>query len=512
MKKYTLMRYSALLFFLKSTLAYASPETQTARYFESIKKDKHALTKFLYDMPKGGDLHTHQDGAAFSENILQYAEKDNLCLNFATYTVYANPQCPSANLLNNVIKSPILLNKIIKQWSMHHFNPSHQSGHDHFFATFPKFNAIATRHEAEFSSEMAERAGEQNEIYLEIMKTLDNNQSGLLGKELGYDPDFNNMRTKLLIDHQSDFNKILASMTYGLDRTEAQRKEILHCFTDKPQLGCKVKIRYLYQVLREQPPEMVFAQLLAGFKIASIDKRVLGINMVQAEDGKISMRDYPLHMKMVGYLHHLFPNVHISLHAGELNETLVPPDGLKFHIHDAVAVAKAERIGHGVDILSENNYLQCLKTMAHRNILVEINLSSNETILNITGKDHPLPLYLQYEVPLALSTDDEGINREIMTHQYIKATQGFNLGYLTLKNMARNSIAYSFLPGDSLWQDTHYRVIANECNKDKLGIQNKSKTCDTFLQKNEKAHLQWELEKRFSAFEDTITQRSSHEK
>ena len=41
---------------------------------------------------------------------------------------------------------------------------------------------------------------------------------------------------------------------------------------------------------------------------------------VQPEDGIISMADYAPHMKMVGFLHGLYPKVHISLHAGELAE------------------------------------------------------------------------------------------------------------------------------------------------------------------------------------------------
>lgn len=63
------------------------------------------------------------------------------------------------------------------------------------------------------------------------------------------------------------------------------------------------KLRYLYQVLREQPLTQVFAQLLTGFELAHRDPRVVGINLVQAEDGKLSMRDYSLQMNMIGFLH-----------------------------------------------------------------------------------------------------------------------------------------------------------------------------------------------------------------
>ena len=54
------------------------------------------------------------------------------------------------------------------------------------------------------------------------------------------------------------------------------------------------------------------------------------------------MADYALHMKIVGFLHGLYPKVHISLHAGELAPGLVPPEGLCCHIRLAVEMAHSE--------------------------------------------------------------------------------------------------------------------------------------------------------------------------
>jgi adenosine deaminase len=243
--------------------------------------------------------------------------------------------------------------------------------------------------------------------------------------------------------------------------------------------------------------------LLAGFEAANKDKRVVGLNMVQPEDGPISMRDYKLHMQMVGFLHQLYPNVRISLHAGELNSALVPADGLMFHIQDAVNVANASRIGHGVDIAQEENVGLLLKQMADRRILVEINLSSNAAILNVEGKDHPLPLYMRYGVPVTLSTDDEGVSRSNLTKEYQRAVTTFQLSYLTIKKFIRNSIAYAFLPGKSLWQDDAYQQRVSVCDKDIPGASTVlSQHCEIFLNSNEKASAQWELEKRFAKFEN----------
>ncbi len=73
------------------------------------------------------------------------------------------------------------------------------------------------------------------------------------------------------------------------------------------------------------------------------------------------MRDYKLHMQMVGFLHDLYPTRAYLSHAGELNTSLVHR-WFASHIRDAVIAAHAERIGHGVDIAYEDNTEQLLRT------------------------------------------------------------------------------------------------------------------------------------------------------
>lgn len=483
-----------------STAVFAQSHmgSNVERYFESIRANPEKLAVLLKDMPKGGDLHNHESGATYAENMVKYAKKDNLCIDPQTFTAFSSTTCESQNLLNNAIKDPEYLDKIIDAWSMRHFQGGKESGHDHFFATFSKYGLISGNHHGEVLAEIVQRAGLENESYIETMLTADSNESGKLGKKLGWDSDFDKMRAKLLA---ADFNNIIKDITKTLDQDEASMKSQLSCGTNQAKIGCNVKVRYLYQVLREQSPEMVFAQLLAGFEAASKEPRVVGLNMVQPEDGKISMQDYKLQMQMVGYLHQLYPNVHVSLHAGELNNTLVPAEGLKFHINDAVNVAKADRIGHGVDIAQEDNVGQLLKEMADKHVMVEINLTSNAVILGVEGKNHPLPLYMQYNVPVSLSTDDEGVSRSNLTKEYEHAVSTFQLNYPTLKNFVRNSLEFSFLPGKALWDDYSYQQVKSECQKDVLGSDNMSSNCKAFLDANEKAQMQWDLEKRFTVFE-----------
>ena len=211
------------------------------------------------------------------------------------------------------------------------------------------------------------------------------------------------------------------------------------------------------------PHEIVFAQILLGFELASSDPRFVGLNLVMPEDWYVPIHDFNEHMAMIDYLHGVYPKVHIALHAGELAMGLVPPEDLAFHIRASVERGHAERIGHGVSVMNEKDPIGLLHEMAERNVLVEIALTSNDMILGVSGDDHPLPVYMKYGVPVALATDDEGVSRSDMTHEYLRAIESYHLSYADLKRMARQSLEHSFLPGESLWAETKlvFRMAAS---------------------------------------------------
>jgi hypothetical protein len=164
-------------------------------------------------------------------------------------------------------------------------------------------------------------------------------------------------------------------------------------------------------------------------------------------------------------------------------------------------IARAERIGHCVDIMHETEAFELLKEMARRNVMVEICLSSNDLILGISGARHPLATYLEYGVPLALATDDEGVSRSEISMEFLKAAEDQGLGYVQLKTMARNSLQYSFIAGESLWTDGRKFVPVVQCARDVEDMKLTSSGCRQFLAGNDKARLQWQLEQDFNAFE-----------
>ena len=374
------------------------------------------------------------------------------------------------------------------------------TGHDQFFATFARFGGLGKEHTGDWLDEVAIRAASQNEQYLEVMDTPDLKAAEALAEKLGYDANFPRYRDALL---QGGLRASLKPAEDALSAAEAARNAREHCEEAAPQLPCSVTIRFLFQVLREQPPADVFAQIVFAFELAKADGRVVGLNFVQPEDGYLSMRDYALHMSMLDALRPLYPTVHIALHAGELAPGLVPPAGLAFHIRSAVEEGHAERIGHGVAIMNETDADALLREMAARHTLVEINLTSNDVILGISGVPHPLPEYLRAGVPVALSTDDEGVSRIDLTHEFARAAMTYRLSYRQLKQMARASLEHSFLPGASLWTATTPEtfIAPVAACQGQLGNDRPAGTCAVLVRASERGAQQWELERRFRLFE-----------
>ncbi len=361
-----LRRY--LIIVLLSALAAAqTAEQQTARYLDSIRRQPSLLLAFLHDVPKGGDLHNHLDGAIYAEDLIDWAASDNFCVDRTTSRLLA-PPCDSCEhytpkpSIRCAYGDHILYNQIVDAWSMRNWRPGDESGHDHFFATFDKFGLASHNHVAEAVATVINRAAREHVQYIEFMHTADGGAASKLGMQLGWDSngdknngdrtndDFAKMREKLLA---GGLKEITAATSKTLAEDDARARTELKCGTADAEPGCNVTVRYLYQVLRGLPPEAVFAQILLGFELASSDPRFVGLDLVMPEDWYVPIHDFNQHMAMLDYLHGVYPKVHISLHAGELAMGLVKPEDLTFHIRASIERGHAERIGHGVAIMQE---------------------------------------------------------------------------------------------------------------------------------------------------------------
>lgn len=480
----------------------ASAEQKTARYFESIRNQPLLLHAFLQEMPKGGDLHNHLSGAVYAESFIKFAVQDGLCVDRVALALTQPPCGPASGKppASVALQDSTLYGHLLDALSMRQFVAGAESGHDHFFATFGKFGPASNAHTADMLAEARSRAATGHLQYLETMFNPDGGAAARLGASLGWNDDLSKLREQLL---SSGLSKIVADASKFLDDTEKKEEEELRCNQSQPDRGCNVEARYLYQVARGLPKEMVFAQILAGFEMVSKDPRVVGLNLVMPEDAYLPIHDFNLHMRMLDYLHSLYPKVHITLHAGELTQNLVPPEEL-FHVRASIEQGHAERIGHGVDVMQESDPEGLLRMMAASNVLVEICLTSNDVILNVTGDHHPLPIYLKFGVPVALATDDPGVSRGDITQEFERAAETYHLKYQDLKKFARASLEYSFLPGESLWKSRKSYEMKSAC----AGVESMSNSrpaCEQLLKNNPKAEAELKLELTLNEFENHIT-------
>jgi len=230
-------------------------EQKTARYLDSIRQKPPLLLAFLHEMPKGGDLHNHLDGAVYAEDFLDFAASDNLCVDRTTSHLIA-PPCDSCEKYTSkpaircAYGDHILYNQIIDAWSMRNWHPGDESGHDHFFATFDKFGLASHGHVAEAVATVVNRAAHEHVQYIEFMHTADGGAAPQLGMKLGWNSDFAKMRDQLL---SGGLKEIAAATSKTLAEDDARARSELKCGTSEAEPGCNVTVRYLYQVLRGLP-------------------------------------------------------------------------------------------------------------------------------------------------------------------------------------------------------------------------------------------------------------------
>ena len=485
----------------------AACEQATADRFDAIVGDAPALAAFLTAVPKGADLHNHLSGAVYAETYLGWARADGDCVNTSTFAAVTT--CGTGT--QPAPASGTFFDQIVRAWSMEGFVPGAETGHDHFFATFGKFGAVAGAHRDDELADVATRAASENQLYVETMFNLGRNVGSLAAADWTgavTAADLPQFYATLTADPQ--FAARVAADVAVVTGAAAGYKTVLGCDDLSPPPACDVTMRFVAQVSRTGANDQIFGQLVGAFEIARQTGQLVGANLSSPEDDPAAISNYDLHMAMLDFLYQRYTAtglspLQVTLHAGELTAAVLPPGSTAntFHIRRAVEVGHARRIGHGVDVLTETDSAGLLDELAARGVLVEVCLSSNDQILEIRGAGHPLAQYLAHGVPVALATDDQGVSRSSLAGEYRRAAVDQHLGYRQLKTMARDSLEHAFVPGASLWTSVATAQPVAACAPTATmpvgGVP--SGPCQQFLAGSERAHLQWELERRFLAFE-----------
>lgn len=490
-------------------------EDATAAALEAVRDDSGPRLDFLIAMPLGGDLHHHLSGAVYAETYLGWAaEEDYFCINDGNLAL--STSCGDGNDMPVPTGRRDLYLDVVRSWSMFEFVPSgSESGADHFFSTFGKFGALSGTRHGRMLADVRRRAAIENLQYIEPMLTS-NSTARNLGEDTWQDlgggavasEDYPTLHAALLA--ADGFPAARSRLTDDADDNEAIADSELDCDTDQPKTGCDVVTRYQAYISRSGSDSGIFGQMVAAYEAAMVEPRIVGLNLVGPEDGSSAMANYDRLMAMLSYLGEYYDGVsplRLSLHAGEITAESIP-NGYQLdetqHIRKAVEVAGARRIGHGVDVMFENNPQELLDMLRDDGVLVEVCFASNDIILEVSGAEHPVHDYIASGVPVALATDDQGVARSSMAQEFARAVGAQGLDYYELKTMVRASIEYSFLQGESLWSDYGRRVVVEACapaDGDTLVTQPPSAECEAFLADSPRAEVQRALEERFEAFE-----------
>lgn len=483
-----------LLLALSAAFAIAAPAVAATPDLSRMGAAE--LAVFMKAFPKGGELHNHLGGGTPAERLLDWAAEDGLCVDTEALAIRFGCAGPNLKPAAEALKDETLRSAMLDSLTTRHPGFRGRSGHDQFFTAFSRRGSTPKRM-GDALAETLDGLARQNTYYAELMVTPQFVASRSLGAKVGWKGDAAATRVAL---SAAGIEGLVPAVIADTDAFEARAKAVMKCGTPEARPGCRVTARYLFQAMREGPPEQTMAQLQLGVAAIAADKRWVGLQLVAPEDGVDATNLYDTHMRIVAELTDQGRKVPVALHAGELTLKLVAPETMSGHVRDAVRIAGARRIGHGTALPEEVGAADTAREMAARGVLIEVNLISNSVILEVKPEDHPYAWFRKMGVPVSLATDDAGISRSELSGDYVMAVRN-GATYADLKTAARNGIGFSFLSGEGLWTDPGvYRKPVKAC-AGQLGAEMPTGACETLVTGSDKAREQWRHERLLRVFE-----------
>ncbi|WP_422473596.1 hypothetical protein [Endozoicomonas sp. ALB032] len=507
---------------------------RTSDYLDSIRDNRPLLETFMNQLPKGGNLHHRFMGAIEPKEVIDIAIERGFCM---YNNQYMAPCDCCAQSVKDYVSNEENHAALIKQLML-------PDGHDpdevrnYFLMVKALFDGI----DARFISYVRKKAAVDGLSYIESTVYFDEaNGPDKLFSLITHLPTPNPDSTQSLEDFrarlssQSDFQTQLKTAAGKIANALKASDDHLNCSHSHSHPACSVSVRFLHEVHRADPLPQVYAQMIFAFELAQLslsgnDHQVLGINIAGSENSDRALNDYLSHMKMLSFLknHKQYPLVkeRISLNAGELAKATVEDFYYRTAMADAVQIVQPKRVGHGLSFMAQNclkqsdsgneEYANCsaelLKTMLDNDIAVEIPLTSNRRLSGIgANSGHPFPVYVSSNIAVTLATDYPGILKVDLTSQFVEAVSSFspdqtgNSIHLSLDQIidfARNSLEYSFLPGQSLWLKSESHVRYQKRVPACLDLE--SEACKKFVSGNTKARFQRDHESRLKDFMLTV--------
>lgn len=392
--------------------------------FEAIKREAspQELYAFLYDLPKGGDLHDHLGGAGFSELWWRLANDPTLTGGERFYTrVRLNgcrPECAG----------PLLYFRTVRESVTRSYVPCCQQ----------EYRALSELDQGERSAWMSsvriDEAGEgRDEFFENIWPRLGDllDQAGVIAEAA-----VENMKL-FAAEHVRYVEFQISPFGRRIGDRELSPDEFHEVLVERlgraDALATGVTVRFQTNVLRFAPD----AERMVEESYAFVDRYRdlwVSVNLVGREDND---KGYPLRfLETFRAMRRKYPRIGLAIHGGEVDEP-------NRHVRDTLLLG-ADRIGHGTNLVTDPDTLLLMRT---GKFPVEISLVSNR-LLGYTPdvSNHPFPELLRLGIPVCLSTDDRGMWDSNLTDELMTAVTQFNLSWEEIVGLGRTSLEFAFVP------------------------------------------------------------------
>ena len=264
-------------------------------------------------------------------------------------------------------------------------------------------------------------------------------------------------------------------------------------------------MRYIPDVSRLYSNVQFYAAINAVIQLCQSDSRFLGFTIAGPEHDHNAIKNFSTQMAIIKLLCGIHKFTNYNLHAGELVAMITDEGTMQNRIKDSLA-AGSKRLGHCACLSDSANWLtELIPDMKKKDCPVEVCFSSNENILGLSADNHPIVLLHQHGVPYVLCSDDAGVNRSTFPGEFIKVAQAYpHFTYQDFKRMSYNSISYSFLPGDSIYESRKtYELKPLFADLKAIGWKRTPEQRE-FLSKHAKAKMEARLVREFVAFENVV--------
>jgi len=161
-----------------------------------------------------------------------------------------------------------------------------------------------------------------------------------------------------------------------------------------------IKVGLIASVNRHESPDL--AEQVAWLAAGQIKNGMVGLDLAgnEAEFKSSAFQGIFKEAQQAG--------LHITIHAGEW--------GPAENVRDAIENLGAERIGHGVRVLEDENVAALAR---ERGVAFEVCVTSNfQSGVVKTLDSHPLPRMLAQGLRATVNTDDPSVSRITLSHEY----------------------------------------------------------------------------------------------